>query len=68
MSTWRVGLTQTVIEGCTVTVEADTAKEAEQQAIEIALSGDVQWSDCDVLGEIDAVIIEQVTEKKESIT
>jgi hypothetical protein len=59
MPTWRIGLTQTVIEGCTVTVEAATADEAKQQAIETALMCDVQWSYYDGLGQVEVATIDK---------
>lgn len=43
MTRYRVGLTQKVIEECTVYVEVDSPDEAEAEALKYAESGDLEW-------------------------
>ena len=53
MATYRVNLTQEVLESATVVVEAESPEEAEYLALTAAKAGDVDWRFFDAQGPID---------------
>ena len=58
MTTYRIGLTQTIYEECTVYVEADTREQAEQLAVKKAKLEDVHWSFMEAVGDIEIATLD----------
>lgn len=62
MKHYRIGLTQTVYEECTVTVEAASREEAEKLALEMAEAGNVHWRFLDCCSDAEVVTADEVDE------
>lgn len=63
MPKYEVVLTQTALEHSTVIVEADTQEAAEQQALDKANSGEVEWDFVeanDMIEVLDVTLVEEV--------
>jgi hypothetical protein len=56
---YRIGLTQTVLEGVTVRVEATSADAAIEAAIALANAGDVDWSFIEASGPVEVVSLDE---------
>lgn len=59
---YRVGLVQTVTEGATLYIEADSFDEAERLAFEQANAGTVEWQFLDTFEPVEIVTLDEVAE------
>jgi hypothetical protein len=58
---FKVGLVQSVTEGLTIYVEANSREEAEKLALEQANAGQGDWRFLDTEGEVEVVSVDQET-------
>jgi hypothetical protein len=56
---YRIDITQTVIEGATVYVEANSQEEAENAALQLAKGNTVQFRFCDVVDDMEIINVEE---------
>jgi hypothetical protein len=56
---YRIDITQTVTEGCTVFVEADCQEEAEDAALELAKGNTVEFRFIDTIDDMEIINVEE---------
>jgi hypothetical protein len=64
MATYRVELVQSIVETAIVFVEATNEQQAEELALELAVTGepvDAEWRFKDMLGDIEILSVQQIT-------
>jgi len=59
MPKFRFGLTQTVIEGATVYIDALTQEAAEELVLGKAMQGDVEWRFLEAQGDVEIVTVDK---------